>query len=767
MLTATPMQNSLRDFYGLLSFIRGESSDAALSLLCGIPDDDQGSSEALKTLTQLTCKRHLRRDVQAAGHVAFTERVAVTFDFEPNERETALYDAVSTYLADYSIAFPGDSDLMAMVGRKILGSSVAAIEGFLSTVIGRLESYKAVDLETITDDGNATNPRETTARWSASGSLRLDTIDPAVLKAEIASLKSYRHLAAAIKHPAKGERLVAGLAAVLDSVVARGGKRKAVIFTESVRTQKYLAGLLSANGYAGQLVLLNGGNTDAESRAIYDDWCARRGPAASASRAADMKQALIDRFKSDDKIILIATESGAEGINLQFCSLVINFDLPWNPQRIEQRIGRCHRYGQRIDVTVVNMLNRKNATEQRIYDLLSDKFQLFESHFGVSDEVLGAVESGLDFEQLVLQAVQRGRSDEEVATAFRKLELLLDKKISADRADARSKLFHELDSDVLARLNGREAHVAASLDVYQRRLLTLVKAEVPAATFQLDSPSRFECDGTSYSTDARVAESEDCRLFRLSDCELARRMLDSAKARSLSPARMIFDYRAYRAAGNGRLFDVEALIGKSGWAQVDLVHFEAANQGACREQIVASGLCDDGVQINGDLIDRLMLLPVAASPSTVDDVPTRLIADCQLAALSSHAAEQRARSGRWVDDEKRVSSALGLQMERYANKQLRAFKRDIDAVEAALLDLAGLSPRPMEAEQAKLSQMKAKYAKLYNALQGELLDARAEAQQRADQQAHQLQFKTAVVPLMTIRWEVAGPADAEREAAAA
>ena len=63
---------------------------------------------------------------------------------------------------------------------------------------------------------------------------------------------------------------------------------------------------------------------------------------------------------------MIATEAGAEGINLQFCSLVINYDLPWNPQRIEQRIGRCHRYGQKHDVVVINFLNERNAADQRV-----------------------------------------------------------------------------------------------------------------------------------------------------------------------------------------------------------------------------------------------------------------------------------------------------------------------------------------------------------------------------------------------------------------
>ncbi|EQD65934.1 protein containing DNA/RNA helicase, partial [mine drainage metagenome] len=95
------------------------------------------------------------------------------------------------------------------------------------------------------------------------------------------------------------------------------------------------------------------------SRAIYVDWLARHQGSdhVTGSRTADMRSALVDYFRERGQI-MIATEAAAEGINLQFCSLVVNYDLPWNPQRIEQRIGRCHRYGQKHDVVVVNFLNR-------------------------------------------------------------------------------------------------------------------------------------------------------------------------------------------------------------------------------------------------------------------------------------------------------------------------------------------------------------------------------------------------------------------------
>ena len=137
---------------------------------------------------------------------------------------------------------------------------------------------------------------------------------------------------------------------------------------------------------------------------------------------------------------MIATEAGAEGINLQFCSLVVNYDLPWNPQRIEQRIGRCHRYGQKHDVVVVNFLNRKNAADRRVYELLSEKFQLFEGVFGASDEVLGAIECGVDFEKRINDIYQRcrktGRNQDRLRPASARTQLRDQRGDDADPPEA-------------------------------------------------------------------------------------------------------------------------------------------------------------------------------------------------------------------------------------------------------------------------------------------------------------------------------------------
>ncbi len=146
------------------------------------------------------------------------------------------------------------------------------------------------------------------------------------------------------------------------------------------------------------------------------------------------------------------TEAGAEGLNLQFCNLVVNYDLPWNPQRIEQRIGRCHRYGQSRDVLVVNFLNRRNAADARLYELLGEKLALFDGVFGSSDEVLGALGSGVDFERRVLEIYQSCRTAGEIDRAFDALRQDLDGRIGARLAAARSLLFERFDGDVRARL---------------------------------------------------------------------------------------------------------------------------------------------------------------------------------------------------------------------------------------------------------------------------------------------------------------------------
>ncbi len=182
----------------------------------------------------------------------------------------------------------------------------------------------------------------------------------------------------------------------------------------------------------------------------------------------------MDEFR-DRTQILLSTEAGAEGLNLQFCNLVVNYDLPWNPQRIEQRIGRCHRYGQQRDVLVLNFLNRQNAADARLYELLERKLHLFDGVFGASDEILGALETGVDFERRVLDIYQSCRSTEEIARAFDALREDLEHRIDARMTQARSLLLERFDGEVRRRLRVTGEEAEAAVDRHRRNARTFAR----------------------------------------------------------------------------------------------------------------------------------------------------------------------------------------------------------------------------------------------------------------------------------------------------
>lgn len=454
LLTATPLQNSLMELYGLVSVIDEHffgDEDAFRSAYVGAGAGSNGLLFLRKRLESI-CKRTLRRQVQQAGLIRYTERRPLTLSFEPSDQEVELYMAVSAYLQRPGTFGFGDrpNALVTLVVRKILGSSTFAVAETLAKVIERLKAKQRPSIDILSDyDVVEEEAEELDAEEEAEDEV---PIDPAKLEAEIAELEGYRTLALKIGANAKGGELISALPKAMAQIVEKGGKRKAVIFTESVRTQRYLADLLTATGYGDDIVLLNGQNADPASQGIYRDWVARHKgtDAISGSKTADMKAAVVGAFR-DQKAILIATESGAEGINLQFCSLVVNYDLPWNPQRVEQRIGRCHRYGQKIDVTVVNFLNLKNRAEQRVYELLKEKFNLFEGVFGASDEVLGAIERGVDIERRILEIVQKARNETEINAAFDQLQTELQEQISDQVLDARKRLLENVDEKVTER----------------------------------------------------------------------------------------------------------------------------------------------------------------------------------------------------------------------------------------------------------------------------------------------------------------------------
>jgi superfamily II DNA or RNA helicase len=776
LLTATPLQNSLLELYGLVSVLddRFFGDEATFKAMYAGARADAVSLRTLRSRIQPVYKRHLRRDVQQAGHVSFTRRMATTFDFESSDRETQLYELVSRYLQrPDSIAFGlRPNQLVIIQARKILGSSVVAIAGFLEKVIERLEKKQPADSSTVEDLDNTSEVGEELAEaatleagendGNGVGGVEdgeLPSLDPGKLASELAELRTYLALARSIGPNAKGEKLVARLPEVLDEIEKRGGARKAVIFTESVRTQNYLASLLAQNGYAGQIVLLNGSNSDRDSRELYRAWLDKHKgtDAVSGSRSADVKAAVVEGFRGDEKTILIATESGAEGINLQFCSVLVNFDLPWNPQRVEQRIGRCHRYGQKIDVTVVNMLNRRNKAEQRVYELLDQKFRLFSGVFGASDEVLGVIESGIDFERKVVEAVQRGRTDAEVEAEFQKIEEQLQLQINADMRDARRKLFDEFDRDVVALLRQRGEEITVTLDTFEQRLLTLAKAELPQARFHADNGRRFDYDGLTYTTEWPLADERNWQFFRLAEGTLARQIVDDARTRLNPPTSMRFDYGAFRAQGNARLSKVEKLIGRAGWLRVCLMTLASADPSfGNRERLVVAACFDgSGERVDHATIDDLFLLPTADLVRWNGEFPEARVTEIDAEARAEIIGDAERESRQWLDEETEKLDAYADDLEKAAdvrikelNDEARAAKKALRGNNAIPLDEKIKEERRIKALQAEADELKFTMFQRRRAI-------RAEVDQKLDAMAEALKVEPTVTPFLTLRWEVA------------
>lgn len=754
LLTATPLQNSLMELYGIVSIIDDDhfGGENAFRAQYAASSTKPSALEVLKERLQPICHRTLRKQVQQAGHINFKQRNARTFTFDPTVNEVMLYDSLSAFLQRKDTISYGDkaNQLVVLQVRKILGSSTFAVASYLEKLIERLRSKGRASLD-LTNDIEIVD--ELVEEADEDGKYEdSDLIDPEKLAAEIAELETYLELAHSIGKNSKGEVLLSQLPAVLDEIANKGGKRKAVIFTESVRTQMYLNDLLGRHGYGGQIVLMNGSNSDADSKATYAAWKARHAGTEkiSGSKSADMKAAIVEAFKSDEKTILIATESGAEGINLQFCSLIINFDLPWNPQRVEQRIGRCHRYGQLIDVTVVNMLNLKNQTEQRIHELLSEKFHLFDGIFGASDEVLGTLMSGLDFEKEVLRIVQECRTEKQAELEFNVLTESIKDRIDADMEAARTKVLGELDSAVVKKLHHRDAALAISIPEFRQRLLMVAQAELKGAEFLQADSENFSYKGQTFTTAWPIADEQDWQFFRVSD-GLGLQIVEEAKARDYAsnPTSIRFKPKAYPYAG--QMTAVNALSGKSGWMRV----FKATmpTPAALREELLITCATDTGEVISPEIADKMFMVP-GDQDSAVGMAPNEaMLETMQTEQFALFSERVKLENFEWIVTEEE-------RLDRYAADIEIDLDAQIDAMEAEIKDLQRQKRSPDLSMEAKVD-----LSRKVKRLQGDVDDTklskferrrqvRKEVSDKLDAFADQLNQTPEIKPLLTVRWSV-------------
>lgn len=772
LLTATPLQNSLVELYGLSTLIDDQlfgDVSAFRSRFVGAG----GDLNALRARLAPFVKRTLRNEV--TEYVRYTERRAITRPFRPTDDEHALYEAISEFLQrPDSYALPHrQRHLTALILRKLLASSSQAIAATLDILRRRLETLR--DEELLRDDiglaGQLIEDEE------IEGDLLEEILDedddpidgdptPPLdrrkLREEIEELKRLADAARGIGVDAKSLTLLRALEIGFERMEETGAARKALIFTESRRTQEYLKEFLESQGYRGRVVLFNGTNGGTEATAIHDRWAKRNRDTGrvSGSRPVDARTALIEHFR-DEATILLATEAAAEGVNLQFCSLVVNYDLPWNPQRIEQRIGRCHRYGQKHDVVVINFLNERNEADRRVLELLTEKFSLFNGVFGASDEVLGSIESGVDFEKRILAIYQECRTPEAIDEAFRALQAEMDEQIRSRLDDTRRALFEHFDEDVHQRLRLRLADARDHLDRVGERFWSLTRFvlaerarfDVDAFTFDLAVSPRDDIPTGRYHLISRSRPADDGRdsagsglyLYRLSH-PLGEQVVEEAKETDTPAVRILFDVTNHPV----RIAAVEALRGRRGYltlTRLSITSFEP------EDYLLFSGFTDDGAALDQELMEKLfrcgglvserLSIPEAIARRLAGDADRHVAATLSLSLETNNRVFQEARDKleKWADD--MVFSAERALSD--TKERIKALRRE--ARQAVTLD-----------EQHRIQEEIQKQERRQRRQRQEIFEVEDEIMERRDRLIDELESRlsrhTSTQTLFTIGWAV-------------
>ena len=761
LLTATPLQNSLMELYGLSTLIDehifGDDKAFRKQYLHSGADLTE-----LRERLQGFVKRTLRK--QVLEYVRYTQRRTFTQPFTPSDDEQRLYDALSAFmLREDSYALPASQrHLTTLILRKLLASSTRAVTDTLKRIRDRLirlrneqaapddfideliaeEELEEEYLEAL-DDTPATEATE-------------QTIDPDKLDTEIEELTQYIAWAEAIETDSKTRQLLTALETGFREMEKIGAPRKAIIFTESRRTQEYLKAYLETHGYRDKLATFNGTNNDPDSTAIYQEWLVahRDSDKVTGSKPVDRRTALIERFR-DQAEIMVATEAAAEGVNLQFCALVINYDLPWNPQRIEQRIGRCHRYGQQHDVVVVNFVNTRNQADQRVLELLTDKFNLFNGVFGASDEVLGRIESGIDFEKRILDIYQSCRTPEAIQQAFEALQKELEADISQRLEDTRRLLLEHFDEDIhdLLRLQLEQAQQRLDKvgrlfwDITRRVLDGRARFNDENHDFVLTRPPAETIPAGHYQLIRKGQPGEAIaaeHLYRLTH-PLGEYVLDTARKLDTPAAEIAFDISNHP----GKISIVEALKGQSGWLCLDLLTIDSFQR---EEHLVFTGIRSDGAPLDQETCEKLFACRARAAPVPLQDRPPEALA-------ANSARHCQAVISRALEANNRFFQAEREKLEKWADDKILAAEQALQDTKARLRGLKRESRQAETMEQQHAIQRQIRdLERLQRRQRQQIFDVEDEIIEKRDQLIDALEQRmhqhTQTTRLFTIRWQV-------------
>jgi superfamily II DNA or RNA helicase len=705
LLTATPMQNSLAELWGLVQYVEPTGTllgDIATFRKVFCSEDDRslvpGQEHELKRRLAMVQRRTLRRQAQEFLDRPFTQRRCRLYEYSMSDAERLLYDDVSEYLLEPSLyAFAGRQRRLLLIGfHRRMASSIKALAASLENVAARLRDLQAGlhsdatvinVLQDLEDEEEIEDPSEEPAA----------PIDGATLVAELARIEGFIARAESLPNDAKARSFQEAIKVILELGLDGRGSGKAVVFTESITTQEYLRSLLLAIGLGDEdITLFRGVNDRPRAQQALARWQLEEGfrfaPGARPSREVSMRLALVHEFRTRSKV-LVCTEAGAKGLNLQFCDTVINYDLPWNPQRIEQRIGRCHRYSQERDVTVVNFIARDNEAHRLTFEILSQKLDLFGRVLDASDHVLHEPRTdapellvsalSVEFESDLRSIYSRSRTLDEVT---REIAALRDK--ISERREAFEKEYERTSQIIESRF-----------DENVRKVFKRLRDDLPQSLADLDRDLADLVDGylTARGVNYRRLDEAGRVVFDVEpEAQLPvevgdRRRFATGDARALSGAEplnlihplvraAIAHAKTWSGGGSVTLHlspdssaELEALAGKMGLMCVVLVDYSGFEP---VQRLVAAAVVD-GTPIDPSLAAKIIRLRATDGPEFKVPVEAQWLDDAIDEAV--FVDQRQVEEG----EQKHFEEAIG-QLERFVEDKILVSRRERGSISEKL-----------------------------------------------------------------------------------
>ncbi len=764
LLTATPLQNKLEELYGLVSVFDPKyfySLDAFKERYVNTKNHSDSLYDDLADRVRQISKRTLRQD--AEKYIKYTKRIPLTVAFTPSYDERRLYDLVNAYLQrDELFAFAkSQKHLSALILRKRLGSSTYAVASTLENIANRLSDELTSGRRRdnrgglFIDDELTADEIEEFEETPEGKTSVVEKSEIQLMREEVAELREYAALARSIKINQKSVKLREAVELGFEKLREIGAPEKAIIFTDSTKTQDYLSQVLKDYGYGEGLVLFNGSNNSPEATAIYKAWLVKNKDTdlITTSESANRRKALVDYFRDEGKI-MIATEAAAEGINLQFCSMIVNYDLPWNPQRVEQRIGRCHRFGQKFNVIVVNFSNKGNIAEERILELLTNKFRLFESVFGASDQILGSIEDGLDFEKHIADILNRCTTEAEIEAGFKELEQKYAQEISEEMKTAKTKVFDNLDPHVQDRLKEYDKQSGEVLNNFEKLLLDVTRHELRddaefhdgGKVFTLNrAPKKDIATGKYFFKTEPIA---DARQYRYNG-ELAQHVVAQAQGHACPPNKLVFSIEDSSRVSTA----VKKLHGNYGTLLIKKVTFgmKAKFDDVSESYMLAAAITNDGEVLDGEYVRDILSLRCVdiTNSNTIDESAFDEPIEQQIQQLEK---EVQKRNSKYYDQQEEII---------YRNNQDQKAASEAKIREFRLKEKEARRKARVEADPMQQLEYKKEARKWEQKAEAEDDRARDERRSNRDKADEYLDFieqslkgNKAVEDIFCIEWEI-------------